>query len=74
MGGALDPGDNPPRLIAAIADAVGAAYGAVASATGQYLLNGDVSAGGVGWGAAAGAVNASTGLVGKVSGWISGWF
>ncbi len=57
-----------------VADAVGAAYGAVDSATGQYLLNGDVSAGGVGWGAAAGAVNASTGLVGKVSGWISGWF
>lgn len=51
-------------------DIAGAAVGAVSGAVGSYLNNGRITAGGVGYGALAGAVVASTGVVGKISKFI----
>lgn len=55
----------------AVADAVGAVWGATSGAIGSYILNGEVKWGSVGFGALSGAVAGSTGVVGKVAKWIS---
>lgn len=55
----------------AVADAVGAVWGATSGAIGSYIINGEVKWGSVGFGALSGAVAGSTGVVGKVAKWIS---
>lgn len=55
----------------AVADVVGAIWGATSGAIGSYLMNGEVKWGAVGFGALSGAVAGSTGVVGKVAKWIS---
>mgnify|MGYP001400306816 CR=1 FL=1 len=55
----------------AVADAVGAIWGATSGAIGSYVINGEVRWGSVGFGALSGAVAGSTGVVGKVAKWIS---
>jgi len=55
----------------AVADAVGAIWGATSGAIGSYVMNGEVKWGSVGFGAVSGAVAGSTGVVGKVAKWIS---
>lgn len=55
----------------AVADAVGAVWGATSGAIGSYVINGEIKWGSVGFGALSGAVAGSTGVVGKVAKWIS---
>lgn len=55
----------------AVADAVGAIWGATSGAIGSYVINGEVKWKSVGFGALSGAVAGSTGVVGKVAKWVS---
>lgn len=54
-------------------DIAGALVGAVFSGAVQYAVSGSVNWGAVGLSALGGAVTGSTGMVGKIGGWISKW-
>ena len=56
------------------ADIAGAIIGAVSSGVGSCTTGGSVNWKSVAWGACAGAVMGSTGIVGKVGKWLSGLF
>lgn len=63
----FDKTDIAPWLTA---DLIGGAISGAVAASGQYLLNGDVDWGTVGWSALGGGVAASTGSVGKIVKWL----
>ena len=61
-----------PALVGA--DIAGAIVGGVSGGIGSYIITGSVNWGSVGWGAASGAICGSTGVVGKLGGWITSLF
>lgn len=73
---AEEQGDNQSRGLPVFvgADIAGAIGGAVLSAAHSYYKTDKVDWGDVAWGAATSAVIASTGVYGKVGGWISKFF
>ena len=52
-------------------DISGGIIGGAVAASGQYVLNGDISWDAVGWSALGGAVSASTGAASKVALWVT---
>ena len=72
--GSVNPDDNNYTTYAVpvvAMDVAGAIVGAGTAAANQYINNGKATVGGVATGAVLGAVVASTGLIGRLGGWLT---